>query len=74
MLLCRIEVVIFGCAVAGWDDEIVCEDAGSAWSRLQAYAYSPNMPFNLNIKVKMEPIEEIIIKYYIIEFHQKMDC
>ena len=36
-------------------------------------ASAPNMPFNLNIKVKMDPIEEIIIKYYIIEFHQKMD-
>ena len=37
-------------------------------------ASTHNMPFNLNMKVKMEPIEEIIIKYYIIEFHQKMDC
>ena len=27
-------------------------------------ASTPNMPFNLNLKLKMEPIKEIIIKYY----------
>ena len=34
---------------------------------------TPSMPFFLNIKVKMEPIEEMITKNYIIEFHQKID-
>ena len=32
-------------------------------------ASTPNMSFNLHIKVKMEPTEEMITKYYIIEFH-----
>ena len=35
-------------------------------------ASTPNMSFNLHIKVKMEPTEEMITKYYIIEFHWKI--
>ena len=35
-------------------------------------ASTPNMSFNLHIKVKMEPTEEMMTRYYIIEFHWKI--